>query len=151
MTGSPSKFAPFTVIEGGAHEWTPAEIRRVCWPTVKALPFVKLKKDHQPGWHPESLWSVEPRGRSSAQRKLGQSYARELLAAMRADRCASSVLSHVLFDMIEEERRRGKRGRRSVVATGFLYELAQILMQDEERASGPSGPLGRVISDPPLG
>jgi len=142
MTRSPSKFAPFMVIEGGAHEWTVEEMRGICFPTVKVLPFVKLKKDHQPGWHPESFWSVEPHGRPSAQRKLGQSYARELLAAMHADRCASSVLSHVLFDVIEDERRRGKR---SMVVTGFLYELARILMPEEQQ-EGRVGRGGSALS-----
>jgi hypothetical protein len=116
------------VIQGGLageREWTRAEIFEVCYPTVKALPFVKLKKDHQPMWSSASFWCVKPSGRSGTQRKLGRSYARDLVAAMRADRCAPSVLAHVLQDIIRGRRRRNEG---DVLIDGFLYELAEILM-----------------------
>jgi hypothetical protein len=122
--------ASFRVIQGGrdAHEWTAAEIRSVFFPTVKTLPFVKLKKDDEPSWRPERYWCVEPQGRWLAQRKLGASYARDLLAAMRADGCRSSVLAHVLQDLIRDCRERDKEEGPLVI--GFLHELARILMRE---------------------
>lgn len=114
-----------TVIQGGQAYWNEANLRTVFFPTVMALPFIKLKKDHQPGWRPESFWSIEPSGRYSAQRKLGQSYARDLVAAMRADRCAPSVLGSVLLDVIRDCH---ERGEESALVVGFLHELARILV-----------------------
>jgi hypothetical protein len=49
------------VIEGGLpseREWTEAEIRRLYQLAIKALPFIKLKPNAEPQWHPESHWNV---------------------------------------------------------------------------------------------
>jgi hypothetical protein len=139
MTGSsnvrnakakPGAWRAFTVIAGDRDaEWTEAEMRRYCFPTVKALPFIKLKKDHQPGWHPESFWCVQPTGRWEKDYELGKIYARQCVAAMQADGC--NVLSHVFDDMIrdgiERQKKKAARRRCSPAVVGFLHQLANML------------------------
>src|SRR5215470_2703163 len=83
------RLAPFLRLAYSApapHESTVAELRRFTLPATKALPFVKLRANDQPLWRPESFWHVTPTGRRDADIRLGRRYAREAIAAMRADR-----------------------------------------------------------------
>ena len=120
------------VIEGGAppadHEWTAAEIRALNYPTVKALPFIKLKKNAEPGWQPESFWNVEPTGDYDRDYARGKSYAVQAVAAMQAD--GKNVLSQIVQDMIQDGIKRAKlRGpkRRSPAVVGFLHQLGRMM------------------------
>ena len=57
----PSNRVQFTVIQGclrSPHEWSDTELLRLIKPSIKALPFVKPKKNAEPMWHPESGRSV---------------------------------------------------------------------------------------------
>jgi hypothetical protein len=109
--------------------WSMADIRRLCFPTIKALPFVLNKKDAQPGWLPESYWHTEPTGRFEEDYELGKEYALRAVAAMQVD--GANVLSSIFRDMIKDgvERAQGKRGRRrhNPVTAGFLHQLAKML------------------------
>ena len=61
------------------------ELHQLMLPATKALPFVKLRAEDQPPWHPESYWSVEPTGKREIDVELGRAYARKAIAAMKAD------------------------------------------------------------------
>ncbi len=117
------------------HEWTDEDARRIFHPTVKALPFIKLKTDHQPAWQPESYWCVEPSGKFEKDYELGKLYARQCVAAMRADgcNCLSNIFGDMIRDGIEREKpgKRRKR-RRSPAIVGFLHQLAQMLLSVAE-------------------
>ena len=60
------------------------ELRRLTWPSTKALPFVKLSADDQPFWRPESYWNVRPTGKRTLDVELGRAYVRSAIAAMKA-------------------------------------------------------------------
>src|SRR5262249_48291675 len=55
-------------------------------PATKALPFVKLRANDQPTWHPESFWRVQPTGKRETDIRLGRKFACQAIAAMKADR-----------------------------------------------------------------
>lgn len=123
------------LIEGGRraeHEWTDEELRRLEMPSIKALPFVKLKKDAEPGWLPESFWHVVRTRDGDQDRARGSRYAVAAIQAMRADGC--NVLSRILRDMIRSEvereataRKEGRRrSRYDAVMAGFLDGLGVI-------------------------
>jgi hypothetical protein len=117
--------------------WSVADIRRLCFPTIKALPFVLNKKDAQLTWLPESYWHTEPTGRFEADYSLGKEYAVQAMAAMQAD--GANVLSNIFRDMINDgvERAQGKRGRRrrNPITAGFLHQLAKMLPVVPSRCS----------------
>jgi hypothetical protein len=73
-----------------------AEIRRFTLPATKALPFVKLRVKDQPMLRPESFWHV-PAERGN---QIGRQYAREAIAAMKADR-NSSLIALIIQDIIK--------------------------------------------------
>lgn len=123
------------VIEGGLmpdHEWTPAELRRLVEPTVKALPFIKLKKDAEPMWAPESYWHVAQTNDRKQDEYRGEHYAILAVAAMRAD--DRNVLGSIFRAMIDAGIERAlaaqKAGRRypkgDLVMKGFLDQLARM-------------------------
>jgi hypothetical protein len=123
------------VIEGGRlpdHEWTAAEVRRMAEPSIKALPFVKVKKDAEPMWVPESYWNVTQTNDRQQDEYRGEHYAILTFAAMRAD--DRNVLHSIFRAMIDAGIQRAlaaqKAGRRfpkaDLVMKGFLDQLARM-------------------------
>ena len=106
------------------------EIRRFTLPATKALPFVKLRANDQPLWRPENFWHVTATGRRDADVRLGRRYAREAIAAMRADR-DSHLIAHIIQDIIADAAGptgKKRRGRYSPVARGFLIEISEAIV-----------------------
>ena len=90
------------------------EVHRLMLPATKALPFVKLRGDDQPLWHPESYWSVKPTGKRGIDLELGRAYARKAIAAMKADH-NEGLISLIVQDIIRDVAHRsgphsGRRG-----------------------------------------
>jgi hypothetical protein len=105
------------------------EVRRFTMPATKALPFVKLRANDQPFWHPESFWDVEATGNRENDLRLGRKYARLAIAAMKADH-ESNLIALVIQDIIKKAiERKGKRGRgrHSPAALGFLAEISEAI------------------------
>src|SRR5262245_30162291 len=109
---------------------TGEEVRRFTLPATKALPFVKQKANDQPMWFPESFWHVEPTGKREMDVRLGRRYARQAIAAMKADQ-NSHVVAHIIQDIIKEVSQRTwqkkGRARRDAVVLGFLCELSEAI------------------------
>jgi hypothetical protein len=125
-----SRLPPFLRLAYSApvrRDSTAEEIHRFALPATKALPFVKLRANDQPLWRPESFWHVTPTGRRDADLRLGRRYARQAIAAMRADH-NSELIAHVIQDVIaDEQRRRKRRGGLSPLARGFLIEISEAI------------------------
>jgi hypothetical protein len=105
------------------------EIRHFMLPAAKALPFVKLRANDQPMWRPETFWSVEPTGKREMDVRLGRNYAREALAAMKADgnsHLIAYILQDIIKDAIESKGKKG-RGRRNGAMLGFLSEISEAI------------------------
>jgi len=103
------------------------ELRRLTLPATKALPFVKLRANDQPLWRPESYWNVTSTGEKQSDLELGRAYAREAIAAMKADR-NSALISLILQDIVNNAVTRGGkngRGRLSHLVVGFVDEISQ--------------------------
>jgi hypothetical protein len=103
------------------------ELRRLTLPATKALPFVKLRANDQPLWRPESYWNVRSTGEKRSDLKLGRAYAREAIAAMKADR-NTALIGLILQDIINNAVARGGRngsGRLSHLVVGFVDEISQ--------------------------
>ena len=95
-------------------------------PATKALPFVKLRADNQPLFHPESYWSVKPTGKREIDVELGRTYAQKAIAAMKADH-NKGLISLIVQDIIRDAAHRNCRGRLSYLALGFLNEISHHL------------------------
>jgi hypothetical protein len=94
---------------------------------VEALPFVKLRDNDQPLWRPESYWNVRSTGEKRSDLELGRAYAREAIAAMKADR-NTALINLILQDIINNAVARGGkngRGRLSHLVVGFVDEISQ--------------------------
>ena len=106
------------------------KIRRFTMPATKALPFVKLKANDQPMWLPESFWHVKPTGKREADVRRGRKYAREAIAAMKADH-NSHLIAYIIQDIIKNAiQRAGEKngcGRRDAVVLGFLSEISEVI------------------------
>lgn len=106
-----------------------AELRRSTLAATKALPFVKLRANDQPTWRPESYWHFKPTGKRDRDLQLGRKYARDAVAAMKADD-TSNLIALVIHDMIadaiEQARTKG-HCRPSPATTGFLSEISERL------------------------
>jgi hypothetical protein len=105
---------------------TAAEIRRFTLPATKALPFVKLRANDQPLWRPESYWHVRPTGKRKLDVQMGRQYAREAIAAMKADR-NSDLIALILQDIFKsavDQTAKSGRGMQSPVVLGFLAEIS---------------------------
>ena len=103
-----------------------AEIRRFTLPATKTLTFVKLRAHDQPMLRPESFWHVRPTGKRERDIQIGRQYAREAIAAMKADR-NSSLIALILQDIIKDSLDRTvKKGRsmQSPTVLGFLAEIS---------------------------
>jgi hypothetical protein len=103
------------------------DLRRFTMPATKALPFVKLRRNDQPLWRPESFWNVAPGGKRQAAIGLGRRYARDAITAMKADhnpQLIALIVQDIMADAIE--RARNKKGH-SQVALGFLQEISAII------------------------
>jgi hypothetical protein len=108
---------------------TAAEIRRFTLPATKALPFVKLRANDQPLWRPENYWHVRPTGKRKRDVQMGRQYAREAIAAMKADR-NSDLIALIVQDIFKDAvERLAKTGRslQSPVVLGFLAEISASL------------------------
>ena len=108
---------------------TAEEVCRFLLPATKALPFVKLRANDQPLWRPESFWHVTSTGRRDADLRLGRRYARQAIAAMRADR-DDHLIAHIIQDIIEDAAYRTGRRRRGgcgPLARGFLIEISEAI------------------------
>ncbi len=105
------------------------ELLRFTLPATKALPFVKVRANDQPLWHPESFWHVAPTGNRTKDIQLGRKYARLAIAAMKADHHShliALVIQDLIKDAIERSARNG-RVSRSLAARGFLAEISEII------------------------
>jgi hypothetical protein len=108
-------------------EKSAADIRRYALAAVKALPFVKLRPNDQPMWRPESFWHVRPTGKWERDVQIGRKYARQAIAAMKADQ-SSTLISLIIQDIIKDSlEQAGKTGRRrhSPTVLGFLAEISR--------------------------
>jgi hypothetical protein len=124
----------FHVIEGDrppAHEWTEEEIRCLLMSAIKALPFVKLRKDDQPMWRPESYWHVSQTRNREQDQARGERYAIEAVAAMRSD--GVNVLHNIFRDMVDagvkreiKAQKEKRSAKRDSVMFGFLRQLAKM-------------------------
>jgi hypothetical protein len=106
-----------------------AEIRRFTLPATKALPFVKLRANDQPMLRPESFWHVRPTGKRERDVQIGRQYAREAIAAMKADR-NGSLIALIIQDIIKDAvERTAKKSRspQSPTVLGFLAEISESL------------------------
>ena len=106
---------------------TVEELRRYTMPATKALAFVKLRPNDQPLWRPERYWSVAPRKSRKAAVELGRRYARDAIAAMKADRdpqLIALIVQDIVADAIERSR---ERKGRSQVALGFLQQISEAI------------------------
>jgi hypothetical protein len=95
-------------------------------PATKALPFVKLRANDQPLWHPESYWSVKPTGKRGIDLELGRAYARKAIAAIKADH-NKGLISLIVQDIIRDAARGSGGSRLSYLALGFLNEISHHL------------------------
>jgi hypothetical protein len=106
------------------------EIRRFTLPATKALPFVTLRPNDQPMLRPASFWNVRPSGKRERDVQTGRQYAREAIAAMKADR-NSSLIALVIQDIIKDavDRSSAKKGRslQNPTVLGFLAEISALL------------------------
>src|SRR5262245_26669372 len=113
-------------------------IRQFTLPATKTLPFVKLKDNDQLMWFPESFWYVEPTGNREMDVRLGRRYARQAIAAMKADQ-NSHIIAYVIQDIIKGVTQRAwqkkGRGRRDAVVLGFLSEISEAIAAMELRSS----------------
>jgi hypothetical protein len=127
-----SRLTPFLRLAYSApmlQESTVEEIRRLMLPATKALPFVRLRANDQPLWRPESFWHVKPTGKRETDVRLGRKYAREAIAAMKADH-NRHLIAHIIQDIIRDAaERKGKRGRGSYspVVLGFLIGISEAI------------------------
>jgi len=104
-------------------------IRRLTLPATKALPFVKLRANDQPLWHPESYWHVELTGKREADLRLGRKYARQAIAAMNSDH-NRHLIAHILQDIIRDaivRARKTGRATSSAAVRGFLLEISEAM------------------------
>ena len=117
-------------------ESTAEGIRRFLLPATKALSFVKLKANDQPLWRPESFWHVEPTGKREMDVRLGRKYAREAIAAMRADHNShllAYVIQDIIKDAVQHAAEKTGRARRNAVVLGFLAEISEAIATTELR------------------
>jgi hypothetical protein len=102
------------------------EIRRFTLPATKALPFVKLRANDQPMLRPESFWHVRPTGKRQRDVQIGRQYAREAIAAMKADRNSSLIaliIQDIIKDAVDKATKKG-RSMQSPTVLGFLAEIS---------------------------
>jgi hypothetical protein len=117
-------------------ESTAEGIRRFLLPATKALSFVKLKANDQPLWRPESFWHVEPTGKREIDVRLGRKYAREAIAAMRADHNShllAYVIQDIIKDAVQHAAEKKGRARRNAVVLGFLAEISEAIATTQLR------------------
>ena len=108
---------------------TVEDIRRLTFPATKALPFVKLRANDQPLWHPESFWHVESTGKRETDLRLGRKYARQAIAAMNSDHnrhLLAHIIQDIIRDAVDRSRKKG-RGAPSAAVRGFLFEISEAM------------------------
>jgi hypothetical protein len=104
-----------------------ASIRQHTLAAAKALPFVKLRANDQPMWRPASFWHIRPTGKWEQDVQTGRKYARQAIAAMKADRNSSLIsliIQDIIKDSVEQAARTGRR-RHTPTVLGFLAEISQ--------------------------
>jgi putative lipoic acid-binding regulatory protein len=115
--------------ESTLQESTVAEVHHRALPATKALPFVKLRANDQPTWHPESFWRVQPTGKREADIRLGRKFACQAIGAMKADR-NSRLIAYIVQDIINDvaqRTRKSERGRYRAIVLGFLMGISEAL------------------------
>jgi hypothetical protein len=113
--------------ESTQQESTITDIHHRALPATKALPFVKLRANDQPTWHPESFWRVQPTGKREADIRLGRKFACQAIAAMKADR-NSRLIAYIVQDIINDvaqRTRKSERGRYRAIVLGFLIGISE--------------------------
>jgi hypothetical protein len=102
------------------------EVRRSTLPATKALPFVKLRANDQPTWRPERYWHFKSTGKRNRDIQLGRKYARDAMAAMRADDSSNLialVIQDMIIDAVEQSLMTG-HCRPGSATMGFLSEIS---------------------------
>ena len=115
--------------ERATHAAPATDIHHRALPATKALPFVKLRANDQPTWHPESFWRVQPTGKRETDIRLGRKFACQAIAAMKADR-NSRLIAYIVQDIINDvaqHARKSERGRYRAVVLGFLIGISEAL------------------------
>jgi len=111
------------------HAAAATDIHHRALPATKALPFVKLRANDQPTWHPESFWRVQPTGKRETDIRLGRKFACQAIAAMKADR-NSRLIAYIVQDIINDvaqHARKSERGRYRAIVLGFLIGISEAL------------------------
>ena len=125
----PASFLRVAYLAPARDELGAAEIHRFTLPATKALPFVMLKANDQPMWRPESYWHVRTTGRRKRDAQIGREYAREAIAAMKADRNSdliALIIQDIIGHAVEEAATDGRRIQ-SPIVQGFLAEISKSL------------------------
>ena len=110
-----------------AHASPATDIHHRALPATKALPFVKLRANDQPTWHPESFWRVQPTGKREADIRLGRKFACQAIAAMKADH-NNRLIAYIVQDIINDvaqRSRKSERGRYRAIVLGFLIGISE--------------------------
>jgi hypothetical protein len=105
------------------------EILRFTLPATKALPFVKLRPNDQPMLRPESFWHVRPSGKREKDVQIGRQYAREAIAAMKADRNSgliALIIQDIIRNAVGQSAKKGP-GLQNPTVLGFLAEISALL------------------------
>ena len=109
----------------GSH-WKP---RRTFGPSLKTLPFVKMK-GHGQRARPTTFWNDAPTGKGRDDFKRGRRYATLAIAAIAADGCASwdleRIIEAIVVDAASRKVKGGKYSRTLPPAVdGFIHELSR--------------------------
>jgi hypothetical protein len=77
-------------------------------------------------WRPESYWHVSPTGKRQKDVQMGREYAREAIAAMKADRngdLIALIVQDIIKGAVEQTEKKGRR-MQSAIVLGFLAEIS---------------------------
>ena len=109
--------------------WKPEKPRRRFGPSLKSLPFVKMK-GHGQRARPTTFWNDAPTGKGRDDFKRGRRYATLAIAAIAADGCASwdleRIIEAIVVDAASRKVKGGKYSRTLPPAVdGFIHELSR--------------------------
>jgi hypothetical protein len=125
----PASFLRIAYSAPAPDESIKAEIRRFTLPATKALPFVKVRANDQPMLRPACFWHVQPTGKRQRDIQIGRHYAREAIAAMKADGNSSLValiIQDIIKEVVDQTTKRG-RSMQTPTILGFLAEISDSL------------------------
>jgi hypothetical protein len=120
------------VIDGGARQWTIADIRRAFHPTYNQLPFITKHDGASDCATPASFWNDVPSGNSHADFRRGKQFANQVINAIASDKCGSRPLERtfeaIIKDAVIRKSKGGKYSRTLTPAVdAFLWELAKAI------------------------